>query len=223
MNYTGQNVIDRTRFTLLDAGAKAWTAGELLAWLNDARSRTFELRPDIFETTADFVCVAGSKQTVPDGSTRLFEVEHNVSHKNKREITLTTDQVLARFRPLWRSMKPANEIEHYLYDEADGGEFEVYPPAINTTSIRISYAKPPAEVTTLATVLTAEGELAAAYVDYLLARAFFKESDTAPEFTQRANNHMALFDLAVSMDARTKLSLSPNTQREGGTPPQASA
>jgi hypothetical protein len=220
MIYTGADVITRARFILMDAGAKAFTGPELEAWLTDGRAVMYQRRPDLFETTATLTLVAGVRQTLPDSSTRLFAIDSNVSHKNKRAITLATDEVLARFRPQWRSMKPATEIEHYLYSEADGGEYEVYPPAVNGTTVQGSYAKPPGAATGV-TALTEEAELGAAYVDYIVARAFQKESDAVPGFTDRANHHLGLFMAAIAGDAETKLTLSPNTQREGGIPTNA--
>jgi len=130
MIYKGTDIVGRARLILMDAGAKAWTDIELYGWLNDGRSVLYQLRPDIFTEDGEMTLVAGTRQTVPDGSDRLFTIEHNVSHKNKRTISLTSDQVLDRFRPQWRTKKQSTEIEHYLYSEAGGTDYEVYPPAV---------------------------------------------------------------------------------------------
>ena len=172
MIYTAGNIITRARYVLMEANAKAWTDPELLAWFNDGRSVMYVVRPDLFESEVDFTCAAGHRQTLPDGSKRLFEVDSNVSHKNRRQITLTGDEVLARFRPNWRSGKQSAEIVHYLYDEADGSQFEVYPPALAGTQIRLSYAKPPTVITDLNTTLADEGDIGVAYIDFVLHRAF---------------------------------------------------
>ena len=224
MNYTGTDIVSRARFILMDAGAKAWTQPELLAWLNDGRSKVYELRPDVFETDGEITLVAGYKQTVPNSSDRLFSIDHNASHKNKRAIVLTSDQVLNRFRPQWRMQKATTEVEHYLYSEAGGTEFEVYPPAVAGVKVWGSWAKPPAALAVDSAVpLTDEGELATAYVDYILHRAFQKESTTAPAFIELSKAHYALFTAALGGDAQTKIVLSPNAQRDGGEPAKASA
>lgn len=224
MIYKGTDIVSRARFILMDAGAKAWTEIELYGWLNDGRSKVYELRPDVFTDDGEITLVAGSLQTVPAASDRLFTVDYNRSHKNKRAITLVTDEVLARFRPQWRTQKPATEIEHYLYSEAGGTDFEVYPPAVAGVKVWGSWAKPPAALTVGSTVdLADEGELATAYIDYILHRAFQKESTSAPAFIELSKAHYGLFAAALQGDAQTKLVLSPNAQRDGGEPPKASA
>jgi hypothetical protein len=224
MIYKGTDIVGRARLILMDAGAKAWTDIELYGWLNDGRSVLYQLRPDIFTEDGEMTLVAGTRQTVPDQSDRLFTIEHNVSHKDKRTISLTTDQVLDRFRPQWRTKKQSTEIEHYLYAEAGGTDYEVYPPAVVGVKVWGSWAKPPAALTVGSTVdLDAEGELATAYIDYVLARAFQKESTSAPSFVELSKTHFALFNMATASDAQTKLTLSPNMQRDGGEPPKVSA
>lgn len=219
MNYTGSMIIARVRDVLQDAGATAWPNVELERWLNDARSRTYELRPDLFAVDVDVTCVDGPTQTLPDGGKRLLEPRFNVSHRSKRQITMIGEDQLARFRPGWRTLRRSAEILHVMYDEADGASFDVYPPAIAGTVIKVGHAKPPAAANS-ATTLTEEGELAIHYVDYVLARAFQKESDTVPAFFQRAAQHMGAYEAGLGSGLQVKVASSPNAQKEGGVPPR---
>lgn len=219
MIYTGQGIIDRARYVLQDVGAVAWTAPEVLLWLNDARSKAYELRPDWFTVEEDQTLVEGSRQTVPNGSTRLAEVMHNVSHRSKRQITLVGDEILSRIRPGWRALKKSTEILHYIYDERDGGDYEVYPPAAVGVVVRVKYDARPAAITDLNAQLVQEADGAQAYVDYVLSRSFQKESSANPGYDQRAANHLAMFMQALSVTGQTKVLGSPNAQKEGGTPP----
>jgi|GEM_PF-5347576 len=194
-----KDIIARARLILQDAGADYWKPDELPMWFSDARLAAYALRPDLYQTTQVLALDAGTRQQLPDGSRHLLDVLRNVSHAKQHHITRVDAAVLARHRPRWRSDKPKGEILHYLYDPLHGGQFEVWPPALNGTQIEIRYAALPQTITDAASTqaLVQEGELAPALVDYVLYRAFQKEADTVPAFHDRAALHLAQFQNAL--------------------------
>jgi len=208
-------VLDRARTILQDAEAVYWEADELPKWLTDARLEAYRMRPDIFETTEDFVCHEGARQTLPGGARMLFDVSRNVSATRQRSVTVADAGALGRVRPNWRSQGKAQEIRHFLYDERSPGQFEVYPPARAGVVIELSYAKLPAAVTQDMgdQELQAEGEYAPALVDYVLYRAFLKEADTVPAFHQRAVQHLSACHSTLTGDVTAKAMTSPNEQK----------
>lgn len=210
------DIIQRARAVLQDAGATYWPDTEMLLWVADGRARMFELRPDLYEADQEITLAAGASQSVPAG-TRFLRLLSNVTHKDKREITVASGALLARHRPAWRSQKQSDDIRHYVYSETAPDRFEVYPPAIDATKVVASLAVAPADVSTLTDDLT-EGTLASALVDYVLMRAFQKESDTVPAFWQRGEAHGAAFEKALVSDATVREAVSPNTTQKGGQP-----
>jgi len=196
-----KDVIERARIILQDAGSDYWEQTELPKWLTDGRKEAYNLRPDLYQKTEVVTLDEGYAQELPNGSRKLFEVIRNASHPDKRRITLVDDDTLSRHRPKWRSEDPADEIIHYLYTEARAGVYEVYPPANDDpVTIEICYAKIPEDIATYNsdTQLKEEGEYAQALVDYILYRAFLKESDTVPVSFQRAAQHYAAFRAALT-------------------------
>lgn len=221
---TGSEVIARARALLLDSAGVTWPDAELIDWLNDGRMEMCNIhRPDIYEATEDFVCVDGERQTLPSSARKLFRVHSNRSHPDEREITPVSRDALARYRPKWRAEPFSTEIKHYIYDERDDAQFEVYPPAQNGITIRISYAKPPVKITggTVGSALVEEGADAVALVDYLCYRAFLKEGDATPVMVDRAMAHYQMFVQKLTGVIPAKILVSPNANAKETRPPTA--
>lgn len=203
MKYTGQNIIDRAQKLLVEEGAGVtWPVADLVLWLNDGRSTMYRWRPELYQVTADVSLVAGTLQTLPNGATRLLRPVANVTHPRKRAIDPASDESLSAYVPTWRSAPQSNEILHVVYAPRDREQYEVYPPAKVGTQITLTYADPPAALTTgtLATVLQ-EGEEAEALVDFVVARAMERLSETLPALAARAAVHDSLFYAKLGVQA----------------------
>lgn len=206
------------RTQLQDAGSVYWTAAQMRDYLNFSRLAMCSIRPDLYESTEVVTLAEGTRQALPGGK-RLLRVLDNVSHPERRAITLASEDVLARFRPRWRALPGRIEVAHVLYNETTPAVYEVYPPVRAGVQIRISYAKPPAPIPVgQDDDLDPEGELAFALVDAVLARAFEAESDATPAMLARAQMHEQLFRTAIGADAETKLASSPNRTVPGAAP-----
>jgi hypothetical protein len=199
------------RAILQDADLDFWGADELLGWLNEGRGWMCSKRPDLYQASENVELLEGARQVLPDGSRRLFAVVRNVSAPRQRQITLVAGADLARVRPTWRSQAKAAEIVHYVYDDKEPGQFDVYPPARAGVVVEISYAKPPATAVD-ETELEQERTFESALVDYVLYRCFLKEADTVPAFHARAAQHLQAAEAFLMGDVQAKAVTSPNNK-----------
>lgn len=206
-----QKIFAQARTLLLDVSPATWADADFLKFLNDARDSTYSVRPDLFEATETLTLAAGARQTLPSNASRLFRPIRNVSHKNKRHITVVAPMTLAMHRPNWRSEKQSAEILHVLYDEKDGNQYEVYPPALAGVTIEMSYAKPPTDITSASdNSELPEGTESVAYIDYVIARAMMVESNVSASMVNRAAGHMQIYQSKLGIGAESKGETSPN-------------
>jgi hypothetical protein len=208
-------VFDRVRTLLTDEGMETWDETEWTRWLNDARSTAYVMRPDLFSITAPMTLVAGSYQTVPDESKRLFDVVRNLSHRDKRQITPVDPDIMNRLRPNRVKQTQVEEVQHFIYDETDPTVFEVYPPAKVGVEIEVRYALPPLPVADTSEELEEEGPLAFGLADFIVARCYQQEVDASPGQANKAANHIAQFQALFAGDAASQAAASPNANREG--------
>lgn len=202
-------IVNQARDLLQDKSKRYWSDGELVDYANAGRSLWFSLNPTIYETTVDFTCAAGARQTLPENSNAFFWALYNVSAISRRAITPVDAELLARARPRWRSEAQSDEIVHVMYKDSDPRHFDVYPPASDGTVIKISYAKPPvhftiADLTLDTKTLDAEGDAAPALVDYIVHRALTKQADTSPDAGQMSGDYLKLFMTKIGAEDQSK-------------------
>lgn len=223
MNLTIADVASLARVELQDAAKDYWTDQELLDYVNEARDVLYMAVPRVYEITETFTLVEGARQTLPNGSKRLFNLLENMTADSKRFITPMNRELITRLRPGWRAEDSSDEILHFAYVETEPTVYEVYPPAIVGTQVKGSYAKPPVKAVLdggnlPTTALTNEGELARALVQYVVGKAFAKQSDTSPDAGQRSQAAMGLFMQMVGAEDAGKRDSSPNTTAIAGKP-----
>jgi hypothetical protein len=227
MNLTVKEVVDLARVELADSTKLYWTDQELLDYLNEGRDAILVGIPRIYETTEIVTLLEGPRQSLPNASQRLFNVQENITADSRRFVTPTNRETLSRVRPGWRGEDASDEIFHYVYVETEPTIYEVYPPAMAGTQVRISYAKPPVKLTISTdytpgtTILTAERELARALVHFVVGKAFAKQSDTSPDAGQRSQQAMGMFTALVQAEDAGKRDSSHNTTAIGGKPTEA--
>lgn len=227
MILTAADVCNLARTELQDASKKFWSDQELLDYLNDGRDAMYMAAPRVYEFTEVVTLAEGSRQTLPNNSKRLMNLQENVTADSKRFCTPINRELLTRLRPGWRGEDASDEILHYVYVESEPTVYEVYPPAMAGTQVRMSYAKPPAKLVLgvgdalPTTSLTEEAELARALIQYVLAKAFTKQSDTSPDAGQRAQAAMAMFTTMIGAEESGKRDSSPNTTAIAGKATEA--
>lgn len=218
MPIPAQSVIRRCAETLQDNTSIRWPVSELVRYLNDAQREVALYRPDAAVTNASAPLVAGSRQNLPAGGTKLVEVVRN-SAGTKRAVRMINREILDAQLPGWHAQTGVTEILHYMYDPREPRVFYVYPPAAAPgAAVDLSYASMPADIAepsdgALYTSVT--GNLGVpdiygnAVQDYVLYRAYTKDSEYAGN-AARAQAHYGAFVNALGVEVKATVAVAPN-------------
>lgn len=218
MPIAAQSIIRRAFEILQDTTAVRWPTNELVRWLNDGQREVVMYRPDSMATNATITCVQGTKQTIPNGGAKLINVVRNANHATKRAIRLIEREVLDAQTPTWHSMSDSTVVLHYMFDPRDPKTFYVYPPAASTVQLDIVYSAYPTDITEPAvgadyTAVSGNVSVpdiyANAILDYILYRAYSKDSEYAGN-AQRAQAHYTAFANSMGVEIKGTLGVSPN-------------
>ena len=228
MTIPAQSLIRRVVETLQDSTSIRWPVSELVRYLNDAQREVILYRPDAAVTNAPVTLVAGSRQSLPSGGTKLVEVVRN-STGTKRAVRLVNREILDAQLPGWHAQTGAAEVLHYMYDPRVPTEFFVYPPAGTGVILVGAYSVNPTDVAepangSLYTAVTGNinviDALANCLQDYILYRAYTKDSEYAGNGT-RAQAHYTSFANALGIELKGTVGAMPSTLRRnmiaGGT------
>lgn len=217
------DLIKRAHTILLDATAVRWTALELQDWLNDGYKEIVTLHPDSNAQSATFTCSAGYRQDISTAYPEAYRVLEVLTNKaalsNKRPVNLVSRKSMDTSHPGWYNESQSISIQKYMYDKRVPKEFLVYPPATSTAQLEIIYATVPAPHTLTEVQLmnpaTAETiRLDVIYanplLDYILYRAFSKDSDQANN-AARATAHYQAMVTSLNFKVQSDESVAPGT------------
>lgn len=206
------DILDRASIILQDNTHVRYPNSELLKFFNDAQKEVVLHRPDANMVNTTFACGSGSKQSLPSAALRLVDVVRNVGG---RAVTMVERRILDETLPSWHETAAgSNGIEHFIYDPADPKNFYVYPEAASGThSLEIVYASAPSDITisnfdTDTTTITLDDVYANAILDYILYRAYQKDSEYAGN-SQRAMMHYQSFTNALGIKTQADSAVSP--------------
>lgn len=215
------DLLARAGTLLLDSGAVRWTRVELQNWLNDAYREAVALKPDCNTLTATFSCAEGPRQTLatdfPDAA-RLIEVVRNVAATSAKGAVRPTDRrSLDDARRNWYAETPSVDVQLFMFDPRLPKEFLVYPPATAAAQLEIMYAEVPTPHalteeqlgdTLTADVIRLDDIYANALLDYVLYRAFSKDTENAAN-AERAVAYFGAFRDALGNIAGTAAATQP--------------
>lgn len=176
------DLINRVSITLQDPTFVRWTQSELLNYLNDAQRQVVLFRPDAKAVNAAFSCAATAKQTLPAEGLRLINVLRNTGG---RAVTKVDRSILDVQLPNWyETAVSADGVKHYVYDALDPKNFYVFPKPAVSHQIDIVYAMAPVDIvianyTTDTQVIGIDDIYANALMDYMMYRAYQKDSEFA--------------------------------------------
>ncbi len=205
------DLINRASIILQDTSNVRFLQDELLKFFNDAQREVVMHRPDANMLNVIMTCVAGSKQSIPAGALRLVDVVRNV---NGRAIIQLSRKMLDEQLPDWHETAAGtNGIEHFVYEPADPKNFYLYPKATSSHNLEIIYSQSPADISISdyasdTTVITVEDVYANAILDYMLYRAYQKDS----EFTgnqQKSAMHYQGFSNSLGMKTQADMATTP--------------
>lgn len=217
MAVTAQSIIRRVVDTMQDNTSIRWPISELVRYLNDAQREIVLYRPDAAVTNSAVPLVAGSRQSLPAGGTKLLDVVRN-STGGKRAVRMVNREILDAQMPGWHAQAGTTEVLHYMYDPREPRVFFVYPPAAAGASLEVTYASMAPDIaepadgalyTAVAGNLGVPDIYANTVQDYVLYRAYTKDSEYAGN-AARAQAHYAAFANALGMEIKATLAVGPN-------------
>jgi len=229
---TGANILARIKDILQDTTSVRWPEAELLRYINDAQREIVNYRPESSATTANVQLVAGTKQSLPSGGLRLIKVTRNMSDTSggatgKRAIRIVNVDILNTQEPDWNDPTVSGDaahgtvVKHYIFDEDDPKNFYVYPGVSGNAYVEIVYSDSPSDLGNTSAVISVDDIYANAIMDYVLFRAYQKDSEYAGN-AQRANQHYQLFLNCIGQGNQASMMLDPNNDRVsniGAVPP----
>ena len=185
------DLINRAEEILQDNTNVRWSQQTLLNYLNDGQREVVLFRPDANPVNASFTLAANSaKQTLPSAALRLLSIYKNASPTTK-PITNIERRVLDDQIEDWYGTTGTN-VEHYVYDPMDPKIFYVYPHTTSSSAtISIVYSSAPGDITISnfssdTTVISLDDVYANAILDYMLYRAYQKDTEYAGDMQRSA-------------------------------------
>lgn len=229
MTTTATSIVQRATDILLDATSVRWPARELVYWLNDGQREIAMYRPDSTSRTTTVTLVAGSRQSLDDAAlnppaVKLMGINRNMAAgSNRRTVRLVARNLLDSQLPSWHTLAGSINTAHYMWDAREPKVFYVYPPALATTQLEVLYSALPVDVPVpgpgaLFSAVTGNLSVldihANALLDYILYRAFSKDSEFAGN-EGRAQVHYAAFTNALGIEIKTTLAAEPQLKPGG--------
>ena len=197
------SIINDASVLLNDVAFSRWSQSELLSWLNAGQLEVATQVVNSNANTQQIQLVAGSLQSSPEDSIRIVEFVRNMGVDGKTPgaaIRQIDRKTMDRFYPSWTSDVPSGSVVHVMYDAVDNNSaFYVWPPQPNYPQyIEIIYAQIPQQITNCAIgeKITIMPYYRNALLDYVLYRAFAKDSDSANQ-AQRSQAHYQMFMQAI--------------------------
>ena len=231
MALTGTNLLSRIKDILQDTTSVRWPEAEILRYINDAQREIVNYKPESSAKTDNVQLVAGTKQTLPSDGVRLIKVTRNMngssgSATGKRAIRIVNVDILNTQEPDWNDPTVSGDaqhgtvVKHYIFDEDDPKNYYVYPGVNGNAYVEIVYSKTPTDLSSASSNLDIDDIYANAVIDYVLFRAYQKDSEYAGN-AQRAQTHYQLFLNCIGQGMQAQELLSPNNDRTsniGGMP-----
>lgn len=210
---------------LQDSAGRRWPVDtELLEWLNAAQRDIVTYKTNAFVKGDAVKLQAGTKQKLPSDAVQLIDIPRNMGTDGVtpgRAIRLVERDTIDASNPNWHTATPSAVVRHFMFNPLDPLNFYVYPPQPTNGQgyVDLIYgAIPPALANaTGATTIGVADIYANAIVDYILFRAFSKDSELAD--TARAAAHQNAYLAAMTGKARSEAAANPNASTPAHTQP----
>ncbi|ATQ79230.1 hypothetical protein CR152_32155 (plasmid) [Massilia violaceinigra] len=166
----------------------------MLDWLIDGQREAALINPSIFMRTTPVTLVVGTLQHLPIDGKALLDVPRNA---NGHAVTRIARKALDAQVPDWHSPARAKaKVLHFCFSGDDPKTFYVFPPSPGGNAVTAVYeAIPPA--LTLNDPISLDDSYVGALLDYLMYRAYEKDSEYAPENAGFAALHRGAFNALV--------------------------
>jgi hypothetical protein len=225
MTTAASTIIQRAAQVLQDTTAVRWDAAELVRWLNDAQREVVMFRPDSNTRTVTGTLSIGTRQnlnTITETAAlapyKLLDVIRNMAATSlKYAVRQTSRDLLDANTPGWHAEVASIDVSHFTFDPRDNQSFYVYPPASSSAQVEILLSVYPTDVTipaggaafgAVTGNISVSDIYANALLDYILYRAYLKDSEYAGS-AQRASGHYQAFGSALGVELRGMAPVEP--------------
>lgn len=192
------DIIDQAEEILQDTSNARWAAAELEDWLNEAQRVIANNVDDADILRADLTTAAGAEQDLSSLTRfgRVIDVVRIVS--TNRALRRGDKAMLDSLRPTWRTDTETASTELWFYDENEPNKIEVYPPVLVSEALDIVYSAVPAAAA-IGGNITIGDQYSPAILEYMLYRAFSKDTEDVASDLGRAAVHFTTFSNLIGI------------------------
>lgn len=214
-----KSVLERVVGMLEDETSVTWTLADLVRYANDGQTDMLVRRPDLFVASIEHPLVAGWRQNIPTDCTKLVEIDGNAVG-TLRACTKTQRALLDAQVPGWRGMTQVLEPEHFMFDDREPQQFDVYPPAkvgarLFTRCVRrptpIPAPAPSATLASLAGDIGIPDEMNVALQHYITARCYAEGGEDAN--LPLAEKHLSLYANTLGVEVEATRAVAPTNSK----------
>lgn len=166
-----------------------YATDDLLVYVNDAIKQAAILRPDLFSTIGDYVCIPGQCEQSLDFEDAVSLIEVLCHHNGNAILPFDLDAMSA-FNPAWRTETAAAATQWAKFAN-DPLKFFVYPKAPVAQSIDVRYVRRPGSYALNDSITELSDVYKPALVDYVVGMA--ESRDDEHVISQRAAQFITLF------------------------------
>jgi hypothetical protein len=203
---TAATLIDRAAYLLEDTSNVTWARVELLGWLNEAQSQVVSFSPAANVTRETISLVSGTSQELPAAASLLIDVPRNA---NGPAIRMVSRELLDAGPYDWYTAPSTAQVKNCVYDIEDSRRFSVFPPNTGAGSVVVVYAKLPSVLTNESQTLEIEDAYQAAVLNYMMYRAYSKDTDYVSADGSKAASYYGAFKDALAGKAAGDAALNP--------------
>ncbi len=203
------DLIKSLSFVLNDTAEITYPRPDLISAINNGCRMVALVRPDSSSETEYVTLKAGAKQTLPDKALRLFDSCYS---ENGQPIEMINRKDLDRLLPHWMETEPNNQITEVMYDERVPNTFFTYPPAVESTTIELSYSIMPEEVTDPDDVFPLVTKYVPAVMEWTFYLMFSRDAENSQN-QQRAADHRTQFYQMLNAKTQTDALFAPSPSK----------
>lgn len=185
---------------LQDTGQVTWTEPQLLGWLNEALLSVCLLRQDAYTATESVKLAPGTRQVKPGGSRQILDVTRNMGADGNtvgRVIHFADLHKLDLINPNWHLATPKTVVREWFRDQRSPDVYYVYPPVPSNPDVyvQVLVSKTPPEIVTPAEPILLSDEYSPALREWVLYRAFGRDSENTPNASRSMGYIKSFFNL----------------------------
>ena len=236
MAILAKNVLENASIVLQDEDNVRWTLPELRRWFNDALREISAIKPTAFSASIIISLVVGTRQTIPAAYPTLLKITRNLKttaespRVGARAIRTVDMRIMDVSFIDWHDTS-INAVSKYVsnvtFDPKEVGVFWVYPPNDGTGIVEATVSSIPTGIPVPASdpnlissydvTIGAPDIYANAIVDYILYRAFSKDSQYAGSVQKAAAYYQQfanILGVMVTNDVMRGPNAMPSTEQE---------